>query len=338
MIVESDKGSLNGEWAVHGIYGLTLSSDFPFASPLASGTEAADLTFTCVSSAPLPGDWMDAEPDYASPPGLDDDESAILLYRLESCLVLRCDTVDFYIRSDRILCHARDPESRYFVESLLLGVVLACWLEWRDVPVLHASAVVIDERAVAFLADSGSGKSSIAAELVQAGHPLLTDDVLPVDHSDGTYLGHPGYPQVRVWPDKARHLLGHYEHLSLVNPAFSKRRVFIGEEGFGAFCGTSQPLACLYIPERRDPTDWGTQVRITPVSPREGLMTLIEYSFMGRIVEKLGMHAHRLGFFSRMVSRVPVRRVVYPSGYDHLPRVRQAILDDLKAVSAPMLS
>ncbi len=336
MAVEPAGGSLNGEWAVRSIYGLTLSSDFPFESPLASGAGTPDLTFTCVSSAPLPDGWAEAEPDYASPPGLDEDESAIFLYKLESCLVLRCDAVDLYVWPERILCHARGVGDRYFVESLLLGVALSCWLEWRDVPVLHASAVVVGGRAAAFLADSGSGKSSIAAEMVRAGHPLLTDDVLPVEISGGTYLGHPGYPQMRVWPDKARHLLGRFDHLSLVNPNFAKRRLLLGEDGFGAFCDVSKPLACLYIPQRRDPDEWGAGIQITPVPPREALMTLIEFSFMGRIVQTLGMHGSRMGFFAEMISQVPMRRVVYPSGYDHLPRVRQAIVDDLEAVSAPM--
>ena len=41
----------------------------------------------------------------------------------------------------------------------------------------------------------------------------------------------------------------------------------------------------------------------------------------------------RLEFFARMVQQVPVRRLVYPTGFEHLPRVRETILEDLDALS-----
>jgi len=221
------------------------------------------------------------------------------------------------------------------VEIYLLGTTFATWLELRGVPALHASAVVVGDRAAAFLAAPGSGKSSLATAFMQEGHPLLTDDVLAVGREGGSYVGHPGYPQLRVWPDQAERLLGHYEDLELVHPAYSKRRLPVGESGFGTFCEASRPLACVYLPERRDPSDCGGHTEITAASPREGLMALVGHSFVVGIVEALGLHAERLGFFSEMVSRVPVRRVVYPSGYDRLPEVRRAILEDLAGLAPP---
>lgn len=147
-------------------------------------------------------------------------------------------------------------------------------------------------------------------------------------------MGRPGYPQMRMWPEQAQHFVGRYEDLDIVHPAFSKRRVPVDESGFGIFCGTARPLACLYLPERRDPKEWGERIEIEPVSRREAVLTLIGNSFVPAVVEALGLHPHRLSFFSQMVVRVPPRRVVYPSGFEHLPRVRQAILDDLAGLAA----
>lgn len=277
----------------------------------------------------------DVEPIYASP--TDDGESDFYLYSLEAYLVLSWGPYfDFYLWPDRIVCHLRDPESYHLVEMLLLGVVFACWLEWRGVPALHASAVVVGGRAAAFVATPGSGKSSIAATLMQAGHPLLTDDLLPIEYSRGEYLGRSSYPQVRMWPDLANHVLGSYEDLEVMLPDFPKRRVPIGEGGrFGSFCAEPRPLGCLYLPERRDPAGWGTRVRIEGIPPREELIMLISHSFVVGIVEALGMHAQRLSFFSGMVSRVPMRRIVYPNGPEFLPRVRQAVLEDLENGAFP---
>jgi hypothetical protein len=41
------------------------------------------------------------------------------------------------------------------------------------------------------------------------------------------------------------------------------------------------------------------------------------------------LQPQRLGFFTRLLSQVPVRRIVYPEGYVHLPQVRRGILSDL---------
>lgn len=330
--------STNGERRLYSLYGLTVATELSLAGNLAPGSGAPDLTLDCVTSPPVPVDLEEAEPVYTSPASDEDDGSAFYLYRLEDHLVLRWRPLDFHLWSDRIVCHLREPKYYPSVEMLLLNVVFACWLEWRGIPALHCSAVVVDGRAAAFLAVPGCGKSSLAATMMQAGYPLLTDDLLPVEYSGGEYIGRPSYPQVRMWPDRAQHVLGHYEDLDLVVPHLPKRRVPIGEDGFGTFCETSRPLGCLYLPERRDPAEWGTRIGITPLSPREELMQLIEHSFAVGVVQALGMHGRRLGFFSRMVPRVPMRRIVFPSGSEYLPRVRQAILDDLAELRPPALS
>ena len=107
------------------------------------------------------------------------------------------------------------------MEIRLLGPVFSFWLELQGIPVLHASAVLVEGQAVAFLSSNYGGKTSLAATLMQAGHPLLTDDFLPVERGDGLYLGRPGYPTMRMWPEEAEHFLGSYEDLGLVHPALT---------------------------------------------------------------------------------------------------------------------
>jgi hypothetical protein len=332
-----------GEWSSHRLYGLTLASDFAFANRLSPGAGPTDLTFTCVRSAPLPDALERAEPVYASPPYPEGGESEIFLYHLGACWVVRFTGIsDFYLWPERILCHPQDapkypglhrnPEYlRMVIEVQLLGIVLACWLEWQGIPALHASAVVVDDRAVAFLSTGGGGKSSSAVTLMQAGHPLLADDIVPVERSGEAFVGRPGYPQMRMWPEQAEHFLGNYEDLGIVYPGYTKRRVPVEESGLGSFCDVSRPLACLYLPERREVADFGTRTEITPVPRREALMALIAHTFVPHLVEAMGLQARRLGFFAEMTSRVPVHRIVYPSGLEHLPRVRRAILEDLSS-------
>jgi hypothetical protein len=322
-----------GQWSAYQLFGLTLASDFPFVSRLANGAGIPDLTFTCVNESPSNGSWKQAEPAFASPPRTDKGESRLCFYRQSSCNVLHLNGVaDFYLWPKRIVCHLLDPTYDYLVEIHLLGGVLSLWLELQGIPALHASAVVVDGQAVAFLASNTGGKSSLAATLMQAGHPLLADDILPLEYLGGRVVGRPGYPQMRMWPDQAQHFLGHIQNLEQVHPALSKRRIPVGSDGLGAFCNMAQPLARIYLPERRQPVDGGTTIEITPVSRGEAVIELIRHSFVVHVVEAIGLRVPRLHFFAGLVRQIPMRRVIYPSGLEHLPRVREAILGDMAKV------
>ena len=237
-------------------------------------------------------DWQAIAPAYASQSHTDDGESIAYLYRLDDCDVLRFTRVaDFYLWPDRIVCHLLDPAYASLVEIYFLGPVLSFFLERRGIPMLHASAAVVDGRAAAFLSSNHGGKSALAATLMQAGHRLLTDDILPIEQVGGRFLGRPGYPCMRMWPDEAQHFLGHYEGLEIVHPQLDKRRVVVGPEGFGAFCAEARPLACIYIPERRDPAEWGEAVRIEPLRPTAALMALVRNSFTPSLAQASGFSA-----------------------------------------------
>jgi hypothetical protein len=96
----------------------------------------------------------------------------------------------------------------------------------------------------------------------------------------------------------------------------------VGAGGFGAFQGSTLPLACLYIPERR--TDGPVEIRDIP--PREAFLELVRHSFSPHLVQAAGLQAGRADLFARLVGRVPVRRLLYPSGFERLPDTVQEIL------------
>ena len=218
------------------------------------------------------------------------------------------------------------------VRLYLLGPVLSFALGLLGIPSLHASAVSVKGEGAAFVGTVRGGKSTLAASFLEAGYSLLTDDILPLRWTDNLIWANPGYPQMRMWPDEAKYFVGHCEDLERVLPTLSKHRVPVGVNGFGTFCDEPQPLACLYLPVRRDAMEWGTEIEITPISPGDAVIELIRHSFSVPLVELLGMQPQRLDCFARMVQQVPMRRIVYPAGLEHLPDIREAILADLDTV------
>ncbi len=77
-------------------------------------------------------------------------------------------------------------------QRLLFAQVLPLAAALQGLSLLHASAVALGGRAFAFLAPSGTGKTSVAAHLVARGASLLTDDALAVEPVPGGLLAHPG--------------------------------------------------------------------------------------------------------------------------------------------------
>ena len=318
-------------WPRHRLYGLTMASDFPFRNRLAPGVGTPDLVFTRVFEAPEDFDPDAQPPIHASAIHPGDDVPFLRLYALragtpDEVLVFNYpESADHYLYPDRIVTHLRAPAHEYLVEIQLLGDVLSVWLERRGVIALHASAVVAGEAAIGFLASNKGGKTSLAASLMQAGCPLLTDDILPLEATEGGVIGHPGFPQMRMWPEVAAHFLGDWNDTEIVHPAFTKRRIPVGPQGLGSFHDRPVPLARLFVPEMVD--DARQPVEMQPLSAREVLAELMGNSFAVDWVDALGWQRRRLGVLARAASTVPILRLRYPRGMDRLPQVRQAILD-----------
>jgi len=77
-------------------------------------------------------------------------------------------------------------------QRLLFAQVLPLAATLRGVELFHASAVELNGRALAFFASSGTGKTSIAVQLVVQGASLLTDDVLALEPTASNVLAHAG--------------------------------------------------------------------------------------------------------------------------------------------------
>ena len=80
---------------------------------------------------------------------------------------------------------------------------MACVLTLAGHLVLHASAVEVGGRAVAFVGGSGTGKSTLAAAACAGGARHLTDDALRLEAGSGRAWCYPGTRSIRLRPDAA---------------------------------------------------------------------------------------------------------------------------------------
>lgn len=171
-------------------FGLELASDVRLPGLQASPGRNAELSLHVRSELPpAPGPWAPLWSTVAGGHGgLTIERSAAGAHRLDHS---RYGRFLLTAELDELVCAPTELEDPGW-RRLLLDTVLFSTALLRGGEALHASAVTLDEGAVAFVAAEGGGKSTLAAELVRRGRPLLADDVLFLGERDGAVAGLPG--------------------------------------------------------------------------------------------------------------------------------------------------
>ena len=276
--------------------GVTLETDWPMVSPLLPATNDVDLRFSVVSEAPGPGEWQ-----VQAGMGEPGDASYLEMGRIGSTEVVRFTDVGdaWLVGENEILFHLVRPEYHFQVEVTLLGVLLAFWLERRGVTALHSAAVAGDGWSIGIMGPNTTGKTSLALELVDQGHQLVTDDLLAVSTGSHEALAHPSYPQVRLWPNQARLLSGTTAGLEKAHPNYEKLRVPLPE---AQLVGGPTRLVGLYV---RRPPGAGTAA-IERVPGRSALFHLMFNSFARDLLDVPSSRADWFRRLGGMLERVKV--------------------------------
>jgi len=187
------------------------------------------------------------------------------------------------------------------IRLFLLGPVFALLLHQRGLLVLHASAVSIGGQVVAFAAEKGEGKSTLAAALHARGHPMFTDDLLPIDlRSGSSLLVAPAYPQLKLFPESAAQLNAEPESLSRVHPGFEKR----AQPAARDFPTAPQPLSRIFILET------GDAEAIHRIPPQLRFVELVRHSYLAQLVSSTGEAAMHFSQVVKLATRVPVAKLV----------------------------
>ena len=209
--------------------------------------------------------------------------------------------------------------------TYLLGQVLSFSLLSFGYDPLHATAVVVDGEAVAFLGGCGYGKSTLGAAFVARGFPILTDDVLALRQHDHQWIAHPGPQRLKLFPSIAQRVLARPGG-RLLNPGTSK---LVLPLGIGESVSQAVPVKALYVlgdpkpPRRRQPA----RPRITPLCGRDAFFEVTRSAFNLIQVDRARL-ANHFTIASRLVNDVPLRRLAYPRRLDCLGSVCDAVLQD----------
>lgn len=214
-----------------------------------------------------------------------------------------------------VTCHP-DPEGpASSVPILAVGTLLASVLVLRGHTVLHASAVQVGGRALAFVGRSGMGKSTLTALFTRRGAPLIADDILRVDLDDGHARCRLGTTEIRL-------------RASARDLAEGQGTVGARETGDGRTALTPVPSLVEGLPLRSIvvplPSRERASVDIIRLSPREALLQLARYPrVLGWTHPPTA--AQQFALLGALVELVPMYQAFVPWG----PPFDDCVVDEL---------
>lgn len=206
---------------------------------------------------------------------------------------------------------------------MLLGQVATLVLHKQGFPSLHASAVVVDGRGVAFVGLPGRGKSTMAGNFLQRGATLLTDDVLPLYTRGGTVMGIPSLPMMKVWSQTVEHTLELQEQLPDLSRSLPKK--LLTTEDRYPFASEPVPIGGVYLVTRYDPALAGrADVDIDYLGRRDGLKFLIT-NMLNRAYLLASENAAIVPLFSALTAQAKMGLISLPNGFDRQEAVYSEI-------------
>ena len=309
----------------YSVYGIGVASDAPLALPAYTADRLADVECVTAAAAGPLADLTQAGPPHPRS-----------WYRHASLpdgsTYVRWDGIgEFVVAADgqRITHRQLNASSFESFQVYMLGQALSFALVKQSFEPLHATAVVVGGQAIAFLGDNAFGKSSLAACFLEAGHQMLTDDLLILRPAADGVIAYPGPPRIKLFRAVARRFLGEAAHRGGMNAGTDKLIVPIDGD---RRCSHPVRLAAIYTLAAPRDACRRTDASIEPLSAREVFFELIKGTFNRRLISRQRLE-RQFSFVGALTERVPVRKLLYPRALDRLPEVRSRLVADLQRLT-----
>jgi hypothetical protein len=232
-----------------------------------------------------------------------------------------------------ITCYPSESASRETIQQLLVGHVIPLLFFERGALPLHASAVLTGHGVLAFVAQTGGGKSTLAAAIGTRGYSIMTDDCAVVEVANEVCRVRPLDNGLRLRSDTL-HMLQRTarsakEHSGSVARKTRVTAPMLGLQTYDRPARLHQIYFLELVRGARRPT-------IEPVSRADAILALMVSSFQIATDEPDRLR-HMFEILSRVVTQAPVLRLSVPRGLQCLSEVVDAVLEnvDARQISAP---
>lgn len=323
---------LVGEFTYHSVYGVQLQSNVPIPGLLVLDKSDSAIDFRVrlkEKSHPLPifseSFRIIHQSQYTDDRG--NPNVRVCVLDKNYFAFFYPDNLRFAVARDghEVVGDWPDDYSLEDAATYLLGPVMGFVLRLRGILPLHASGIAIDGHAIALIGAPGAGKSTTAAAFAKLGFPILSEDVVALTEQENTFWAQPGYPRINLWPASAKALFGADDALPLVTPAWGKRFLALGENGF-RFQGEPLPLAAIYLLGDRD-----SEAKAPSIESLHGMrrfMTLVDNTYVNYALDG-AMRTKEFDVLGRLAESVPLLSVRASGNAAHIPDLCMGITDDV---------
>jgi len=309
----------------YSLYGLSLRSEIPLAFPETRSSARPDITFSMKS----PRFFSDARSLIAT--SLDEDWWYHHAALADGSVFVRVPGYcEFVVSPDgrTVACGVLEESTAEWFQTYLLGVVLSFALLKQGHEPLHSTVVVVDGKGVALCGNSGWGKSTLAAAFLQAGHTILTDDLLIIREVDGVLCGFPGPSRIKLFPHIARRFQPDKIIDEPIDPDSEKLILPLARHEAH---DRPVPLHGFFVLD--EPADSAAGVTIHTLTPRLSFVAIVGAAF--NIRERSPERLRRQFLAAKeWTARLPVRRLCYPRSLTMLDRVLDAVIADVRSADA----
>jgi hypothetical protein len=215
----------------------------------------------------------------------------------------------FLVRDGREILVEPEPEVLDGdVRAYLLGSVMGALLHQRGLLPLHASAVAVGGRAIAFIAPAGSGKSTMAMHLQHRGHRVICDDICAVDVTGGSARVRPGLRNLKLWSASLGAIAKTPDGLEPVLADMDKYRVPVEAPADDR----ALDLAAVVL------LDWSNEPGLVALPGAEAVGALIANTFRGQLVAPMKRQAAHWRQCLDLFDAASVYRLIRPRSLDRL--------------------
>lgn len=222
--------------------------------------------------------------------------------------LLRVDSVArYYVREGRRIVITPDSNAEdERILIFLMGSAIGALLHQRNILVLHAGAIAVNDQSVIFTGDSGIGKSTLAAGFHKRGYPFLADDVCAIAMLNGKPAVIPGFPRLKLWADVLKKLDKDKDLLKSVRWTQGLEKYFLPVEPLHK---TPVPLKSVFVLE----TTNADKMEITALKGAEKIDPIIKNTYRLSFLNGLGGKKDHFRQCAAVAAKAAVYRTVRPN-------------------------
>lgn len=221
-----------------------------------------------------------------------------------------------------------EPYTVADVVPYLQGQLLGLAQKLRGVTCLHASAILVGDRAILIVGPRGAGKSSTAAAFLQLGFPVLADDVVPIFEDQGRFMVRAAHSRIWLCPDMVETLYGSSDALPQFAPSWEKRYLELNT-ALPAQPSEPKPLGAVYILGGR--ADEPNRPVVADAALHDAMLNLLCNSYVNHLLDP-EMRAREFALLGRLHQNVPLRMALPHADASRITRLCRVILDDFARV------